>query len=185
MTIILHCFWVQICRCIVKRGTLCPNSSALSTLYSPLTLHMQYGATAQSLHGMFRIKLSPLWYPSLRYDARIPSYSASHTLCTWNIFFLPSNLSTWANCETNNNQVVECSRSTRRAGGDRLYSISVVPMVCVLISSIKRVCAWLISEYWLWGQELLYQLQADLWRTEVYSFYLMQCNTLPGGLVPL
>ena len=111
---------------------------------------------------MFRIKLSPLWDPSLRYDARIPSYSASHTLCevTWNIFFLPSNLSTWVNCEPNNNQVVECIRSTCEAGGDRLYGISVVPMICVLVNSIKRVCAWLMIEYWLWGQELLYQLQA-------------------------
>ena len=57
---------------------------------------------------------------------------------------------------------MECIRSTRKAGGDRLYGISVVPMVCVLVNSIKRVCAWLIIEYWLWGQELLYQLQADL-----------------------
>lgn len=45
---------------------------------------------------------------------------------------------------------MECSRNTREAGSNHLYGISVVPMVCVVVSSIKRVCTWLIIEYWLW-----------------------------------
>lgn len=38
--IISHCFWVQQVDVLVKEG-LCPNSAALSTVYSSWTLHMQ------------------------------------------------------------------------------------------------------------------------------------------------
>lgn len=67
-------------------------------------------------------------------------------------YFLPSQ-----HTEQNNNQMVECSRNTREAGSAHLCGVSVVFMVCVVVSNIERVCAWLIV-----GQELLYQLRADV-----------------------
>lgn len=135
---------------------------------------------------MFRAELSPLWDPSLRYGLAF-QVILHHTHCVelFEMFSSSQAILAGVNCEPNNNRGVERSRSTREARDDHHYSAAVVPIVSVLVNSIKRVCVWLIIDCWILVVSTGASLPASLWRTDVCSFYLMQYNILPAGLVPL